>query len=108
MNMQQLYLVVPLVPLLASIVVGLWGNKMPRAASHWITIVAVAISFVASVVIFRDVMAGNTYNGDLYVWANTGSVKMAVGFLIDPLTALMLIVATVTQAATRSVNCVSQ
>jgi NADH-quinone oxidoreductase subunit L len=94
MTMQQLYLVVPLVPLLASIVVGLWGNKMPRAASHWITILAVAVSFVASVVIFRDVMAGNTYNGDIYVWADTGGIKMALGFLIDPLTALMLIVVT--------------
>jgi NADH-quinone oxidoreductase subunit L len=94
MTVQGLYLVVPMVPLLASIVVGLWGGKMPRAASHWITILAVAISFVASVVIFRDVQAGHTYNGDLYVWANTGGVKMAVGFLIDPLTALMLIVVT--------------
>ncbi|MGE5168578.1 MAG: NADH-quinone oxidoreductase subunit L [Deltaproteobacteria bacterium] len=75
-------------------VVGLWGHKMPRAASHWITIVAVAISFAASVFIFRDVMTGNTFNGDVYVWANTGDVKMAVGFLIDPLTALMLIVVT--------------
>src|SRR3954468_18780344 len=94
MTMQQLYLVVPLVPLVASIIVGLWGKKMPRAASHWITIIAVAVSFVASVVIFRDVMAGNVFNGDLYVWANTGDVKMAIGFLIDPLTALMLIVVT--------------
>ena len=94
MTMLQTYLVVPLVPLLASIVVGLWGNKMPRAASHWITIVAVAIAFVASVVIFRDVQAGHTFNGDLYVWADTGGIKMAIGFLIDPLTALMLIVVT--------------
>jgi NADH-quinone oxidoreductase subunit L len=94
MTMQQLYLVVPLVPLVAAIIVGLWGRKMPRAASHWITIVAVAISFVASVVIFRDVMAGNTFNGDVYVWANAGGVKMAIGFLIDPLTALMLVVVT--------------
>ncbi len=94
MTMQQLYLVVPLVPLAAAIIVGLWGRKMPRAASHWITILAVATSFVASVVIFRDVHAGNTFNGDLYVWANTGGVKMAIGFLIDPLTALMLIVVT--------------
>jgi len=94
MTMLQTYLVVPLVPLLASIVVGLWGNKMPRAASHWITIIAVAIAFVASVVIFRDVQAGHTFNGDLYVWADTGGIKMAIGFLIDPLTALMLIVVT--------------
>jgi len=94
MTMQQLYLAVPLVPLAASIVVGLWGGRMPRAASHWITIVAVAISFVASVIIFRDVMAGNIFNGDVYVWAVTDGIRMAVGFLIDPLTAMMLIVVT--------------
>ncbi|MFO1305177.1 MAG: NADH-quinone oxidoreductase subunit L [Burkholderiales bacterium] len=92
--MTPIYLAVPLVPLAAAIVVGLWGRKMPRAASHWITILAVAVSFVLSVVIFRDVQAGNTFNGDVYVWAVTGDVKMAVGFLIDPLTALMLIVVT--------------
>ncbi len=92
--MQQLYLLVPLAPLAASVVVGLFGARMPRAASHWITIIAVAISLAASVVIFRDVLAGNTFNGDLYVWADTGGIKMALGFLIDPLTALMLIVVT--------------
>ncbi len=53
-----------------------------------------AFSFVASVVIYRDVMAGNTFNGDVYTWAVTGGVKMAIGFLIDPLTAIMLIVVT--------------
>ena len=94
MTMQQLYLLVPAVPLVASIVVGLWGRRLPRAAAHWITILAVAFSFVASVVIYRDVMAGNTFNGDVYTWAVTGGVKMAIGFLIDPLTAIMLIVVT--------------
>ncbi|MCC6196160.1 MAG: NADH-quinone oxidoreductase subunit L [Burkholderiales bacterium] len=92
--MQATHLAIPLVPLLASIVVGLWGGKMPRAASHWITILAVALSFAASVAVFRDVHAGASYNYDLYTWADVGGVKMAVGFLIDPLTALMLIVVT--------------
>src|SRR5215813_15486522 len=39
-------------------------------------------------------MAGNLYNGDLYVWQTSGDLKFALGFLIDPLTALMLIVVT--------------
>ncbi len=94
MTMQQIYLAIPLVPLVASIVVGLWGRKLPRAAAHWITTLAVAISFAASIVVYRDVMAGNTFNGDVYVWAMIGEVRMAVGFLIDPLTAMMLIVVT--------------
>src|SRR5512141_369360 len=94
MTMQQLYLAIPMVPLAASIVGGLWRRQRRRAAAHWITILAVAFSFVASIFGYRDVMAGNTFNGDVYVWANTGGIKMAIGFLIDPLTAMMLLVVT--------------
>jgi NADH-quinone oxidoreductase subunit L len=94
MTMQQLYLAVPLVPLVASIVVGLWGRRMPRAASHWITILAVACSFAISIFIWRDVLAGNRFNGDIYTWLAVGDLKMSIGFLIDPLTAVMLLVVT--------------
>jgi NADH-quinone oxidoreductase subunit L len=94
MTMVQLYLLVALAPLVGAIVVGLWGPRLGRAASHWICIVGVAISTVGSAIILRDVLSGNTYNGDLYVWMTSGGIKFAVGFLIDPLTALMLVVVT--------------
>ena len=94
MTMHQLYLLVPMAPLAAAIVVGLFGRAMPRAASHWLTIAGVAISLFASVAIYRDVMAGNVFNGDIYTWLDSGGIKMAIGFLIDPLTATMLIVVT--------------
>src|SRR5213594_2604474 len=92
MNMLQLYLLVPLAPLVGAIVVGLWGPKLGRAASHCICILGVAVSTVASAYILRDVMAGNAFNGDVYVWMTSGDVKFAIGFLIDPLTALMITV----------------
>src|SRR5258707_13272039 len=94
MTMVQLYLIVALAPLVGAIVVGLWGPRLGRAASHWICIVGVTISTVGSAFILRDVMSGNTYNGDIYVWMTSGGIKFAVGFLIDPLTALMLVVVT--------------
>ena len=94
MTMQQLYLLVPLAPLVAAIVVGLFGARMPRAASHWLTSAAVAASFIASIVIWRDVAAGHTFNGNVYTWLQSGSLTMAIGFLIDPLTALMMLVVT--------------
>src|SRR5215831_6347600 len=92
MTMQQLYLLVPLAPLIGSIVVGLWGPKIGRAPSHWICCLAVAISTVASAFILRDVLAGNTFDGDVYTWAIAGDLKFSIGFLIDPLTALMITV----------------
>jgi len=93
-SMQYLYLLVPLAPLAGSIVVGLFGAKLGRSASHWLCCLGVGVSMVASYVIFRDVLAGHAFNGDLYVWMTSGGVKFAIGFLIDPLTALMITVVT--------------
>ena len=94
MTMYELYLLVPLAPLAASVVVGLWGPKLGRSVSHWLCILGVAASFVASIVIARDVHAGHVFNGDVYTWVASGAVKLSVGFLIDPLTTTMLLVVT--------------
>ncbi|MGA8033662.1 MAG: NADH-quinone oxidoreductase subunit L [Casimicrobiaceae bacterium] len=94
MTMRELYLLVPLAPLAASVIVGLFGPKLGRSLSHWLCILGVAVSFVASIVIARDVHAGHLFNGDVYTWLASGSFRLAVGFLIDPLTATMLIVVT--------------
>ena len=91
-SMHYLYLLVPLAPLVGAIVVGLWGPKLGRAASHWICILGVAVSTAASALILRDVLAGNVFNGDVYIWMTSGSLKFAIGFLVDPLTALMITV----------------
>src|SRR5438874_7787678 len=91
-SMHYLYLLVPLAPLAGAIVVGLWGPKLGRAASHWICILGVAVSTAGSAFILRDVMAGNTFNGDVYIWMTSGDLRFAIGFLIDPLTALMITV----------------
>src|SRR6478672_9693848 len=92
--MRSLYLLIPLAPLVASIVVGLWGPRLGRRVSHWLCILGVAASFVASIVVARDVQAGHVFNGDVYAWLVSGDLKLAIGFLIDPLTATMLLVVT--------------
>jgi len=94
MTMRELYLLVPLAPLAASIVVGLWGPRLGRSASHWLCILGVAASFVASVAVLRDVQAGHLFNGDVYTWLRSGDFKLAIGFLVDPLTATMMLVVT--------------
>ncbi len=92
--MKTLYLVIALAPLVASVVVGLYGPKLGRTVSHWLCILGVAVSMVASVFVWRDVQAGNAFNGDVYTWLASGDLKFAVGFLIDPLTATMMVVVT--------------
>ena len=92
--MKLLYLIVPLAPLLGAIIAGLFGKAIGRAGSHIITILGVTVSLLVSLVIFKDVMAGNTFNGDLYTWLESGGLSLKIGFLIDPLTAVMMLVVT--------------
>jgi NADH-quinone oxidoreductase subunit L len=94
MNMQTLYLIVPLAPLFGALVAGLLGKLIGRTLSHLVTIAGVAVSFVASVLVFQDVLAGHTYNGTVYTWMVLGDLHLEVGFLIDALTAMMMLVVT--------------
>jgi NADH-quinone oxidoreductase subunit L len=89
-----MYLMVPAAPLLGAIAAGLFGKVLGREWSHRITIALVAVSFALSVLIFNDVMAGNTFNGSVYTWMTSGDTRFEVGFLIDRLTVMMMLVVT--------------
>jgi len=91
-TMQKLYLLVPLAPLIGAIVAGLAGRTIGRAGAHTVTIFGVLVATVASYIVFNDVVAGNTFNGAVYTWATVGDLKFEIGFLIDPLTATMMLV----------------
>jgi NADH-quinone oxidoreductase subunit L len=93
-NMQNLYLLVPMAPLVGAIAAGLFGKVLGRTWTHRITILLVAVSFAASVAIFQDVMAGHTFNGAVYQWLTSGDISIEVGFLIDQLTVMMMLVVT--------------
>jgi NADH-quinone oxidoreductase subunit L len=92
MDMKTLYLIVPLAPLVGAILAGLFGRTLGRAGAHWVTILGVLVSLIASCFIYLDVRAGHTYNGPVYTWATSGDLKLEVGFLIDQLTVTMMIV----------------
>ncbi len=94
MDMQKLYLLIPLAPLFGAMIAGLFCRVIPRWLAHTATIAGVAIAFAASVVVFQDVMAGNTFNGTVYTWMTSGDYTFEVGFLIDTLTATMMLVVT--------------
>jgi NADH-quinone oxidoreductase subunit L len=91
-GMQKLYLLVPLAPLFGAIAAGLCGWLLSRRAAHAITIAGMLACLGASIVIYMDVMAGNHFNGALYTWMVSGNAKFEIGFLIDPLSATMMIV----------------
>src|SRR5574340_969523 len=93
-DMQTLYLVVPLAPLLGAIVAGLFGKLVGRTGAHVAAIGGVTASFLASVLVFQDVLAGHTFNGTVYTWMTLGDLRFEVGFLVDALTAMMMLVVT--------------
>ncbi len=92
--MKTLYLIVPFAPLLGALIAGLFGRTIGRTLSHVVTIAGVLISLIASLMVLREVMAGETFNGSLYTWAVVDGLKFEVGFLIDTLTATMMCVVT--------------
>ncbi len=93
-DMQTLYLLVPLAPLVGAILAGLFGKTIGRTGSHIVTILGVAVALLASVVIYQDVQAGNTFDGTVYTWLVAGGITFEVGFLIDSLTVTMMLVVT--------------
>ncbi len=90
--MQTLYLLVPLAPLLGALIAGLFGRFIGPTWSHRVTISLVFTSLVASLIIFMDVLDGNVYNGSVYTWLITGDTHFEIGFLIDQLSATMMVV----------------
>src|SRR5689334_9033124 len=92
--MNTLYFVVPLAPLVGAIIAGLFGKVIGRRRAHSVTILGMVIATVAAWLVFEDVRAGHLFNGPVYTWITSGGVRFDIGFLIDPLSALMMLVVT--------------
>ncbi|MDH4258885.1 MAG: proton-conducting transporter membrane subunit, partial [Gammaproteobacteria bacterium] len=93
--MQQLCLLIVLVPLSAAVITGLGGRYIGRSVAHWLCTGGVAFSFLASASILRQMLDGaSVLNEGVYTWALSDGIRMEVGFLIDNLTALMMTVVT--------------
>ncbi len=92
--MELIYLAIPLAPLFGAILAGLFGKQIGRSGAHWVAILGVATSFVLSLLVFNHhVLEGApVYNESVYTWAISDGIKFEIGFLIDRLTVLMLLV----------------
>ncbi|MFM7708568.1 MAG: NADH-quinone oxidoreductase subunit L [Gammaproteobacteria bacterium] len=89
-------LAIPLLPLVAAIVAGLFGRLIGRTAAHVVTIAAVGASFVLSAQVAWQLITGQVpvFDGTVYTWAVSDGIRMDVGFLVDPLSVLMMCVVT--------------
>ncbi len=93
-------LAVPLAPLVGSALAGIFGTKfggnwIGRRLSHTLTILGVLLAFVLSAMTLQSVAVdGARFNETLYTWMVVGGLKMEIGFLVDGLTAMMMVVVT--------------
>ena len=93
-------LVVPLAPLVGALLAGILGtsfggNWIGRRMSHTLTILGVLLAFILSAMTLKSVaMDGARFNETLYTWMVVGGLKMEIGFLVDGLTAMMMVVVT--------------
>ena len=92
----RILVAIVLLPLIAAAVAGLFGRVIGRVGAHSITIAAVATSFVLSCIILKQILVDGVepFDDAIYTWALSDGIRMEVGFLIDRLTALMMVVVT--------------
>ena len=94
--MENTLLVIVLAPLIAAILAGIFGRFIGRAGAHTVTILGVATACVLSILTLKQLVTGEAQNyyGNLYTWLVSDGVQMNVGFMVDRLTAMMMVVVT--------------
>ncbi len=93
---QNILLTIALAPLLGAILAGFFGHQLGRRGAHMVTILGVAISAALSMYVFKQVAFDNvpSFNANIYTWFDIGGLSAHVGFLVDRLTATMMVVVT--------------
>jgi len=92
---EQLLLTIVLAPLAAAILAGLFGRWIGRAGAHTVTILGVATAFGLSARVLWDSLHGApVFDAPVYTWLVSDGLRMEVGFLVDRLSALMMVVVT--------------
>jgi NADH-quinone oxidoreductase subunit L len=94
--MEFIYLAIPLASLFGAIIAGFFGKRIGRSAAHCVTIIGVGVSFVLSLLVLKSVAfdGAAVYNQSVYTWMISDGIRFEVGFLVDGLTALMMVVVT--------------
>jgi NADH-quinone oxidoreductase subunit L len=93
--MQPLYLI-PLFPLIGFLLNGLLIGKLPRKLISFIGCASVGLSLIFGIKFFFDLLAlpesSRVFENILFTWIPSGQFNVDIGFLFDPLSAVMVLV----------------
>ncbi len=90
----MLYALIPLLPLIAFVVLGLFGHVI-KERSHFVAVPAVIGAFLLSLMALAEVAGGTVLRVPLYTWASSGDLTITLGLFIDQLTVVMLLLVTI-------------
>ncbi|NOR51527.1 MAG: NADH-quinone oxidoreductase subunit L, partial [Gammaproteobacteria bacterium] len=95
-NLHQVTIAIVLAPLIGAIIAGLFGGSIGRKAAHRVTILGVAIAFILSFSLFNHIImdGGESFNQSVYTWLVSDGIRFEIGFMIDQLTVMMMVVVT--------------
>ncbi len=90
--MKSILTLIPLFPLLGAVITGFFGKKISNKSAHSLTIFFVFLSTCLSFYVLANIIESNIYEFTLFTWASLGELKFEVGFLVDILTSIMMVV----------------
>lgn len=94
---EYLYLI-PILPLAGFLVNGLLIGRLPRPVVSLVACGSIGLSFILSVMLFLDLKSlpvhARSIEQTLFTWISSGEFHVAFGFLLDPLSAIMILVVT--------------
>lgn len=94
--MIDLVWLIPVFPMLGFLINGLFGRSFSEKAIGWIGSLAVGASLVVAVSIFLEILGmepgSRSVQKVVYTWILSGDMSVPIGFLVDPLSMVMLLV----------------
>lgn len=91
----MILLLIPLFPLLGFLINGWLNKSMPKGTVGLVASLSVLASFGISVYLFIQLLSGaNEFQFTFFDWIAAGSFQVDFGFMVDRLTAIMLLVVT--------------
>jgi NADH-quinone oxidoreductase subunit L len=96
--MISLLWLIPALPLASALVLALFGSRFSRQATAAVGVGSIGLSAVITILVaasfFSAPPSGNSYTQVLWTWINVAGFEPEIGFYLDPLSLVMVLVVT--------------
>jgi NADH-quinone oxidoreductase subunit L len=92
--MQQYIPLIPFLPFIGFVINAIFGRNLPKSVVGYIGSGTMAISFILTVLCFREVAANGPIHAVLYNFMHVDSLNINFGFYVDQLSVWMMLIVT--------------